>query len=113
MVDMSLKPGTGKADKLMRDALLAVTRQDPGKLKRVSQKLWDMAEEGDTRAYALIADRIDGKAIQPIAHSVTEETTDESMLDAAIREIAGKVGLAFSTKEKARTDDAAELPSVH
>lgn len=113
MVDMTLKPGGGKADKLMRDALLAVTRQDPEMLKRVSKKLWTMAEEGDTRAYALIADRIDGKAIQPIAHSLVEDTHDESSLDATIREIAGKVGLALSTEEKARAQDAPELPNIH
>ena len=67
MVDMTLKPGTGKADKLMRDALLAVARQDANKLKRVSEKMWQLAEEGDTKAYSIIADRIDGKAVQPIA----------------------------------------------
>lgn len=83
MVDMSLKPGTGKADKLMRDALLAVTRQDPGKLKRVSQKLWDLAEEGDTKAYGIIADRIDGKAVQPIANDDSGEFNVKTSLTVA------------------------------
>lgn len=83
MVDMTLKPGTGKADKLMRDALLAVNRQDPERLKRVSQKLWDLAEEGDTKAYSLIADRIDGKAVQPIANDETGEFNVKTSLTVA------------------------------
>lgn len=83
MVDMTLKPGTGKADKLMRDALLAVNRQDPGKLKRVSEKLWELAEQGDTRAYGIIADRIDGKPVQPISNDGDEPFNVKTSLTVA------------------------------
>jgi len=79
MVDMTLKPGSGKADKLMRDALLAVSRQDPNKLKRVSEKLWDLAEQGDTKAYAIIADRIDGKPVQQIVADVTTKSHEQAL----------------------------------
>lgn len=106
------KPTGRKGDKIIRDALLAVQRNEPERLKRVAVAWWDAAET-DQAARSALADRLDGKAIQPIAHSVTDEPTDESTLDAAIREIAGKVGLALSVKEKARADDAGELPSVH
>lgn len=106
------KPVGRKGDKIIRDALLAVQRNEPERLKRVAVAWWDAAEV-DQAARSALADRLDGKAIQPIAHSVNDETPDESTLDAAIREIAGKVGLALRAKEETRADDAAELPVVH
>ena len=61
-------PNNGrKADKIVRDALLAALRQDPDRLKRVAEKTWEMAEEGNLQAFKEITDRIDGKAVQPIA----------------------------------------------
>lgn len=60
-------PPTGrKADKVIRDALMAVSRQDPTKVKRLAEKWWDMALEGDLQAIDKLTDRLDGKAIQPI-----------------------------------------------
>lgn len=62
------KPGTGrKADKPIRDALLAASRQDPARLKRVAEAAWAKAESGDMGAFKEIADRLDGKAVQPIS----------------------------------------------
>ena len=62
------KPPVGrKADKIIRDALLAVHRQDPDRLKRVAEKFWSKAEEGDQQAFNEIANRLDGKAVQPIS----------------------------------------------
>jgi len=112
MVDKRIKAGGGKPDKIIRDALLAVQRQEPERLKRVARAWWDAAETDQTARSAL-ADRLDGKAIQPIAHSVTEETTDEGMLDATIREIAGKVGIALGAKKETLAGDEGQLPSVH
>jgi hypothetical protein len=112
MVSRLTKPGGGKPDKIIRDALLAVQRNQPERLKRVAEAWWDAAET-DQSARSALADRLDGKAIQPIAHSVTEETSDEGMLDATIREIAGKVGIALSAKKEALAADENELPSVH
>jgi DNA-binding IclR family transcriptional regulator len=106
------KPVGRKGDKIIRDALLAVQRNEPERLKRVAAAWWDAAESDQTARSAL-ADRLDGKPLQPIAHSVAEETHDESSLDAAIRDIAGKVGLALSAKAKARTDDESGLPNIH
>lgn len=103
----------GKPDKLIRDALMAAVRQAPEKLKRAAEKVLDEAAEGNLHAMQFMADRIDGKAIQPIAHSLTEETHDESQLDAEIRQLAGKIGLALSSQEKARAEDAPELPNIH
>jgi len=107
------QPSGGKPDKLIRDSLMMAIRQSPQKLKKAAEKVLDDASEGNLDAMKFMADRIDGKAIQPIAHSVVDEPQDESSLDATIRELANKVGIALSVKEKARADDAGELPSVH
>lgn len=56
-----------KADKIVRDALLAALRQDPERLKKAAEKAWDKAIEGDLAAFREIADRLDGKAVQPIS----------------------------------------------
>ena len=56
-----------KADKKIRDALLAALREDPTRLKRAAEKQWDKACEGDQQAFNEIANRIDGKAVQPIS----------------------------------------------
>lgn len=60
-------PKGGKPDKLIRDALMAALRQDPQQLKRIAEKWVNQAEEGDHQARTSLADRIDGKAVQPIA----------------------------------------------
>lgn len=59
-------PTGRKADKVVRDALLAALRQDPNKLKKAAEKAWDKAIEGDLAAFKEIADRLDGKAVQAI-----------------------------------------------
>jgi hypothetical protein len=59
-------PTGRKTDKVIRDALKAALRQDPERLKRVAEKAWEMAEEGNLAAFKEIADRLDGKAVQPI-----------------------------------------------
>ncbi len=66
MVDMTLKPGGGKADKIITDALKAVARQDPQRVKRLAEKWWQLAEDGDARAYQSLTDRLEGKAPQPV-----------------------------------------------
>lgn len=57
--------GGRKADKIVRDALLAAQRQDPDRLKRVAEAWWNDAEK-DQQARNALADRLDGKAVQPI-----------------------------------------------
>lgn len=57
-----------KGDKIIRDALLAVQRQQPERLKRIAEAWWDAAENDQVARNAL-ADRLDGKAVQPIAGS--------------------------------------------
>lgn len=78
-------PGA-KAEKLMRQALLiAVNRpmkDDPQKRKKLqvmADKLVDAACAGEIPAIKEIADRIDGKATQPLEHAVDESL--ETLLD--------------------------------
>jgi len=92
---------------------MAAIRQSPQKLKKGAENLLDRFEQGELEVIKFVTERIDGKAIQPIAHSLTEETHDESQLDAEIRQLAGKIGLALSSQEKARAEDAPELPNIH
>lgn len=66
MAATDTKPVGGKPDKLVRDALKAALRQDPGQLKRIAEK-WCKRAEDDQAAANALADRLDGKAIQPIS----------------------------------------------
>ena len=45
----------------------AVLAQDPEKLRKIADKLIDMAESGDLGAMKELGDRIDGKAAQSMA----------------------------------------------
>lgn len=60
-------PKGGKPDKIIRDALKAALRQDPGALKRIAEN-WVLRAETDQTAANALADRIDGKAVQPISN---------------------------------------------
>lgn len=55
-----------KADKVVRDALLAALRQKPQRLKNAAEAAWAKAEEGDLGAFREIADRLDGKVPQAV-----------------------------------------------
>ena len=45
----------------------AVLAQDPEKLRKIAEKLIDMAESGDLAAMKELGDRLDGKAAQSVA----------------------------------------------
>jgi hypothetical protein len=71
-----ITPSRGnKPDKLMRDALMLELKAEKAaadgtptqRIRLVMRKLIDLAEEGDIHAIGIICDRVDGKAMQPIA----------------------------------------------
>jgi hypothetical protein len=70
------KPEGRKSDKLMRDAIrVALHRPDEKGTKyiaRVAEALVNKAVEGDVTAIKEINDRMDGKAVQPIAGADAE-----------------------------------------
>ncbi len=59
-------PTGAKPDKMIRDALKAALRQDPNQLKRIAEN-WVKRAEDDQMAANALTDRLDGKAVQPIA----------------------------------------------
>src|SRR5512138_2346162 len=62
------RPGQSSS-KPFRDALrqvIAEAKGNPRKLRRIAEKLYDKAVGGDIHAIAIIADRLDGKAVQGI-----------------------------------------------
>lgn len=77
-----------KADKVVRDALLAALRQKPERLKKAAEAVWDKAEQGDLASFKEIADRLDGRVAQPIADDV-DNPFGASLLQIA-REINGR-----------------------
>lgn len=74
------KPRGGKPDKLVRDALMAAIRQEPERLKRIAAKWLDKAEEGDQQAINALADRLDGKAVQPIVGDDEHPPIDANLI---------------------------------
>lgn len=84
MAATDTKPVGGKPDKIIRDALKAALRQEPDKLKRIVAKWLDKAEEGDMQAIKEMTDRIDGKAVQPIAGDEENPLTVISRIERVI-----------------------------
>jgi hypothetical protein len=81
--------GGRKADKIIRDALLAVQRQDPDRLKRVAEAWWNDAET-DQQARNALADRLDGKAVQPISGDEENPLTIITRIERVIVDAATK-----------------------
>lgn len=62
-------PGSQNKDKPFRDALrlvIADAEDNPRKLRRIAEKLFDQAAGGDVQAIKEVADRLDGKVAQAI-----------------------------------------------
>lgn len=75
----------GKPDKLMRDALLLALKREhevsgvvTSKIHAIAAKLVDMAVDGNVQASSLIADRVDGKAMQALEVKHDVEITFKS-----------------------------------
>lgn len=65
-------PRGQQRDKPFRDALriaIADADDNPRKLRKIAEKLYDKAAEGDVAAIKEIADRLDGKVPQGIGGS--------------------------------------------
>lgn len=79
------KPGGGKPDKQIRDALLAAARQDPTRLKRAAETAWEKACGGDLGYFKEIADRLDGKTL---VQAEVDVTSGGDKVDAGISRLA-------------------------
>lgn len=66
---MARPVGSPNKDKPFRDALriaIAAADDNPRQLRKLAEKLYDKAEEGDVQAIREVADRLDGKVAQAI-----------------------------------------------
>lgn len=52
--------------KLLSDDLRKVLAQDPSKIRKITEKLVDMAQEGDLSAIQMVFDRLEGKPHQTV-----------------------------------------------
>ena len=57
---------SSKDNRLWRNTLRRIAAQDPDKLRRIAERLFADAENGDIQAMKEIGDRLDGKAAQSV-----------------------------------------------
>lgn len=99
--------GTRNVDKPFRDALRTAVADAGGNFKRlrkIAQKLVECAENGEGWAIAMVADRLDGKAIQAI--EVGKPGEFEAMTEQELLEQAKEYGKLISLKPS-KDDEAA------
>jgi hypothetical protein len=99
-------PSAGsKPDKLMRDAIMIALNREAKdadgkptrKLNRIVDKLVDLAIDGDIQAIKEIADRVDGKATQPLASDAANPV--ELWIGQASAGIDAKISRLISERE--------------
>ena len=59
------------------------TQSDGAKMRQLAEKVWDMALAGEVQAIKEIAERSDGKAVQPLAN----DGDDAFRIEAVVRKI--------------------------
>ncbi|MBR0922079.1 hypothetical protein ACFLEY_26695 [Bradyrhizobium sp. YCK136] len=77
--------GSVNREKPFNDALRVALRGDPLRLRRIAEKLAEMAEEGDLAAIRELADRLDGKPTQVVDR---RDVPIEELSDAELHLIA-------------------------
>jgi hypothetical protein len=95
---ISGNPGGKSGEKLFTDALrLELNRVDPQdkdkrkKINRLAEKLLECAiEDKQSWAFQQIADRLEGKAVQPIEHKTADDRPIEEFTDAELTAIIRK-----------------------
>lgn len=87
------KPGasgnpSGKSKmKLLSDDLRRLLTQNPARIRRVTEKLVEMAEEGDLTAIQMVFDRLEGKPHQSIEIDQTVTQASAAEVDRRIIEL--------------------------
>ncbi len=74
---------------------LALRSGDPYRLRRIAEKLAELAESGDLAAIRELADRLDGKPAQALDHGELHVTqlTDSQLYEIAGRELKETIAL--------------------
>jgi hypothetical protein len=55
---------SSKANRMWADTLRKIAVQNPDRMRKIAEKVFSNAEDGDINAVREIGDRLDGKAIQ-------------------------------------------------
>ena len=64
-----------KEQRMVTAALKRAATQDPDKVRKACEKILDMAVEGNLAAFSIIADRLDGKAVQAVEGFIEHDHT--------------------------------------
>jgi len=88
---ISGNPGGRSGEKIFADALrLELNRIDPSdkekrkKVNKLAEKLVRCALDGEGWAFNMIADRLEGKAVQPVEYSGTDDRDVKELTDAEL-----------------------------
>ncbi len=77
--------------KLLSDDLRRLLTQNPARIRRVTEKLVEMAEEGDLTAIQMLMDRLEGKPVQSIEIDQTVTQLPREQRFARLLEMQAKV----------------------
>ena len=64
---------SSRTNRLWADTLRRIAIQDPDRLRRIAEKMYDSAEAGEISAQKELGDRLDGKASQALTLSGDSE----------------------------------------
>jgi hypothetical protein len=91
---ISGNPGGRSGEKIFTDALrLELNRIDPTdkekrkKVNKLAEKLVECALDGEGWAFNMVADRLEGKAVQPVEHRDADNREIEEFSDAELSAI--------------------------
>lgn len=106
---ISGNPNGNSKMRMLSDDLRKVLVQNPARLRKITETLVTMAEEGDLSAIQLVFDRLEGRAHQTIAidQTVTEMSRDERI--ARILELGSKLRVV---EHAPLASDDQRLPSL-
>jgi hypothetical protein len=94
-------PSGRRNEKILTDALFVAVKGDPGRARRIAEKLLNMAEEGSLAAIGMVFERLDGKVPTIIDADInTTVTIDQRERYARLLELQAKAEI-----EEAETAD--------
>lgn len=98
--------GRPKMDKPWREAIMLALKRGDGTINRIADRLVQMALDGDMMAIREIADRLDGKAVQPTEVISTEVVSDpQDLALERLHDIAVRLGYTLVPPCPNLTDD--------
>jgi hypothetical protein len=86
---------SGKAKtQWLTDALRLELAQNPGRARKIADKIIGMAEEGDLQAANIVFDRLEGRPMQQLQIETTTRSADPAEIDRRIEELASRLRIA-------------------